>query len=83
MARCEAIAAPDNRIQELTEHSETGTPRSIRPTSPETIVLPARGHGIVYRFEDGGSLRGLSYLEFIEATHRVFCCPRRERAAAY
>ncbi|HEX7549963.1 MAG TPA: hypothetical protein VF579_05270 [Candidatus Methylomirabilis sp.] len=70
MARHEAIIAPDSRIQELTEHSEAGTPRSIRQTSPEAIALLARGHDILYRFDDGGRLHGLPYLEVLEAMRR-------------
>ena len=70
MARYEAIVASDGRILELTEHSEAGTSRAILPTSPEAIGLLARGGDMVYRFDDGGRLHGLPYLEILEAMGR-------------
>ena len=70
MARYEAIVSSDGRILELTEHSEAGTSRAILPTSPEAIGLLARGGDMVYRFDDGGRLHGLPYLEILEAMGR-------------
>lgn len=70
MPRYEAIVAPDGRILELTEHSEAETSRPILPTSPEAIGLLARGGNMVYRFDDGGRLLGLPYLEILEAMRR-------------
>jgi len=69
-ARYEARVAPDGRIQELMDHSEGGTPRSICPTSPEAVALLCRGTDVVYRFDDGGCLWGVPYLEVLEAMRR-------------
>jgi hypothetical protein len=69
-ARYEARIAPNGRIQELTDHSEGGTPRAIYPASPEAIALLARGRDIVYRFDDGGRLQYLPYLEILAAMRR-------------
>jgi hypothetical protein len=69
-ARYEARIAPNGHIQELTDHSEGGTPRVICPTSPEAMALLARGRDIVYRFDDGGRLQDLSYLEVLAAMRR-------------
>jgi len=68
--RYEAIVAPDGRILELTEHSEGEASRPILPTSPEAIGLLARGGDMAYRFDDGGRLHGLPYLEILEAMRR-------------
>ena len=66
-ARYEARVAPNGHIQELTDRSEGATPRAICPVSPEAVALLARGHDIVYRFEDGGRLQDLPYLEVLAA----------------
>jgi hypothetical protein len=69
-ARYEARVAPNGCIQELTDRSEGGTPRAISPISPEAVALLARGRDIVYRFDDGGRLQDLPYLEVLAAMRR-------------
>ena len=69
-ARYEVKVAPDGRIRELADRFEGGVLRAICPTSPEAIALLARGCDVVYRFEDGGRLRELPYLEVLEAMRR-------------
>ena len=70
MPRYEAIVAPDGRILELTDRSKAESPRPILPTAPEAIALLARGGDMVYRFDDGGRLYSLPYLEILEAMRR-------------
>ncbi len=69
-ARYEARVGSDGHIQELTERIEGRPVRPICPTSPEAIALLSRGADVVYRFDEGGSLRGLPYLEVLEAMRR-------------
>jgi hypothetical protein len=69
-ARYEAQVRPDGRILELTGGTGGGTCRQICPTSSEAIALLASGREVVYRFEDGGHLRGMPYLEVLEAMRR-------------
>ena len=67
--RFEARVAPDGRIAELTEVSDGGR-RSVAPFSNEGIALLSWGRDVVYRFDDERRLRGLPYLDLLEAMRR-------------
>ena len=66
-SRYEATVAPDGQIEALVERGEHGSPRPIRPGSPEGLRILAAGHGVLYWFDDGRRLRDLPYARVLEA----------------
>lgn len=67
--RFEARVAPDGRIAELTEVSGGGR-RSVPPFADTGIAVLSRGRDVIYRFDDERRLRGLPYLDLLEASDK-------------
>lgn len=59
--------AADGRIDCLAELSPTGERRSLQPFFREWIAVLTQGRNIEYRFEDGGRLQDLPYLDVLAA----------------
>lgn len=61
------MLAADGRIERLVELSATGGCRALQPFSCEGIAVLTQGCDIEYRFDEGGRLRDLPYLDVLAA----------------
>jgi hypothetical protein len=65
--RFEVAVGPDGRIEALTELRADGGRRAVAPLSPEAVDALIRGDRVEYRFDEGRRLRGIPYLEMLQA----------------
>ncbi len=64
----EARLGPDGRVEALLACGRGD--RRVEADSPEGVAILAAGAGVVYRFDDGGTLRNLPYPEVLEGLRR-------------
>jgi hypothetical protein len=66
-SRYEAFIAPDGRVERFLEAEAEGSCRMLAVDSTETLGILADGRDILYRFDEGRSVRNVSYPDLLEA----------------